>query len=108
MVIRKTFVLVALVASVPGCRARVMRHDPNVAAHKALEFLHHAVVEQDYAAAYAMAREEDKRTLTLVQFTDTVKKSHPGGFPVSVEATDDPRQLHLPVPDNYFCRSRSS
>jgi hypothetical protein len=51
------------------------------------------VVEQNYHAAYMMAREQDRATLSEEQFVAILKQTHPTGFPVSVVATE-----YQPVP----------
>jgi hypothetical protein len=84
-----TLVALALVAaSAAGCTARILRHDQNVAAARAEEFLTHAVVEQDFAAAHQMFGDEAKQRVSQAALADLVRQQHPKGFPTSVRAIE--------------------
>ena len=88
-------VIVALVASVfaAGCTARLLRHDQNVAAARAEEFLTHAVLKQDIAAAHLMLREQTKEKFTHAALAKVVQQQHPKGYPTSLRAIE-----YEPVP----------
>jgi hypothetical protein len=70
------------------CTARILRHDERVAADRAEEFLTHAVVKQDFVAAYQMLSESGKNNVSQTALVDIVRKQHPNGYPASVRAIE--------------------
>jgi hypothetical protein len=67
------------------------RHAPDphqVAAAGAEAFARQAVVERDFAKAYAMLPEGERRLTPLDVFTEGIRSQHPRGFPTTVRATE--------------------
>ena len=90
---RTCAILALALGSVAGCKAHVLHHDQHVAAKEAETFLRHAVVEQDFAAAHGMLREDARQRVSEAALADAVKQQHVNGYPTSVRAIE-----YEPVP----------
>jgi hypothetical protein len=78
---------ITLIASLQ-LEVKVLRHDQNVAARKALAFAKAAILEQDFEAAHGMVREEDQKEITKERLEEVVKSGHPTGRPTELRAIE--------------------
>jgi hypothetical protein len=83
------FIPLVLILFVSGCvTARVLNHDPMMAAAEAQKFADTAFVQQDPQQAYDMLSDGMKNGYSLKEFTGILEKLHPTGYPTEVTATE--------------------
>lgn len=86
------FLFLFLVLFSSGC-IRVLHHDEQKAAIEAEKFAEVAFVQQDFKQAYNTISDELKKYISLDEFTSTIEKMHPDGYPLNVSAVE-----YEPVP----------
>jgi hypothetical protein len=84
---RKFLLLLAAGGLLFACDQPV-EHDPKTAGKRAEEFAEVVFVHQDFDRGYAMLSEGGKRYVPAEKFKETVIKSHPKNYPVTIAATD--------------------
>jgi uncharacterized protein YceK len=88
-----------------GC-AKVLRHDPSMAAVEAQKFADTAFVQHDPQKAYDLLAVETKKTVSSNEFMIAIVKMHPTGYPSKVSAAE-----YEPIPGqpamNIYLRGQS-
>jgi hypothetical protein len=84
-------VFLSYTACSPDVRTR--EHLPTMAAEEAEKFARVTLIDRDFPKAYEMFADDGKRSMTLQQFTEAARTSHPLAFPLSVNVVE-----YEPVP----------
>ena len=84
---RNLLLLLAAAGLFFACEQTV-EHDPKTAGKRAEEFAQVVFVRRDFDRGYAMLSEGGKRYVPLEKFKETVIKSHPRNYPITIAATD--------------------
>lgn len=79
--------LFALVCSEMAC-VRAIRHDPDSAAIKGVEFARTAIIEGDYPSAYQQLSRKGQQELTVEKLQDLIIRMHPKNWPRSIAAIE--------------------
>lgn len=85
----KKLVLYSLMLlSILGCKPkiRIIHHDEDMAADRALEFAEVGFVQQDYTKAYFLLAENGK--MPFQKFSNVIGQIHPNGFPTAIKAIE--------------------
>lgn len=85
---KKLVLYSAMLLSLLGCKptVRVIHHDEDMAADRALEFAETAFVQQDYEKAYRLLTKEGK--LTFQKFRNVIGQMHTNSFPTTIKAVE--------------------
>ena len=82
------FLPLVLILFISGCvTARVLHHDPLMAAMEAQKFADAAFVQHDPQKAYDLSSDGMKQSHSLEEFTGILENLHPTGYPSEVTAT---------------------
>jgi hypothetical protein len=84
---RNFFPLVSCALLFYSC-AQSFEHDQKLAAKRAVEFARVVFVEREFEKGYALLSDSAKRYVPLEKFKETVIKSHPRTYPITITATD--------------------
>ncbi len=76
-----------LLALIPGC-AGTAKHDPQLAAKRAIEFAQVTFVNKNFDQGYDLLAPGGKRYISREKFIETVTRVHPRGFPTKVTARE--------------------
>jgi hypothetical protein len=83
------FLPLVLILFISGCvTARVLHHDPLMAAMEAQKFADAAFVQHDPQKAYDLSSDGMKQSHSLEEFTGILENLHPTGYPSEVTATE--------------------
>ena len=78
---------VAFIAGLIACVPSI-KHNPELAGKRAVEFAQVALVRQDSEKAYLLLSDETKGYVPLAKFKETLVRLYPGVRPIRVKATD--------------------
>ena len=75
-----------------GCSSCItfnaIRHDPDLAAERAIQFAKEAFIDLNQPGAYEFLSEDLKQEVSLDKFIGVVAQMHPDNFPRVIRATD--------------------
>ncbi len=79
--------VIAFVTVLASCGGSI-RHDPSLAAKRAVEFAEIVFVKHDLYKGYALLSVNTRRHVPFEKFEELVAQMHPRGFPTKVTATE--------------------
>ena len=80
--------LLSLFASFSTACLRVIRHDEDLAATGAVNFVRAAIIERDYLSAYQQLSQKAQAESSATSLRDMINRMHPRNWPQSIVATE--------------------
>ena len=87
-IMKRLSLLIALSASMIGCRTTVISHDEHLAAKAAQRFSEVTFIQNNIPSSYSMLSESAKRLFTAEKLQQINSQMHPAARPVTVKATE--------------------